>query len=586
MKLCSTILVISLLSLLLPAQDFVNGDLEGPILGISMVPPDWSAVPQSDPSCAANFAPGTTPDLTGISAPDIELGLIGNPYSGNTFVSAIAADSYGFVYMEGIKQTVYGFIPDSIYEVHFHQAVVKQANMKDNSGSWEVYINNTLIGVSDVSSSPAPYFSTNFNWDKRSIVFTATASTLIFKFFAKDNDDNGVIDEYDASGALRMGIDSIFITPWCNLNADLGHDTLLCAGDSLILSVTSANADYLWQDGSTDDSFLVTQEGTYSVSVSNVCGVLSDQVFIEFDNSVQNLELGDDLEMCDGDTLMLALQNPDLNYLWQDSSNQSYMEITESGMYWLELSSDNCTNHDTIMALFNPLPQFELPPDTILCYGETMMLEANISGADFLWQDNSTNPFYQVFQGGQYWLIVTENGCHNIAIVNIHYIPEPHLQFPNDTLICLGQQLRLAPEFEFSEFEWQDNASTSPIRYISEPGIYALEITNPCGFDKDSIEVRFDDCKCFVYIPNAFSPNYDGRNDEFKVEYDCFFTSFDLKIYDRWGQLIYQSSNPDAMWDGLINGKEVPIGVYAYRIEYLSYGRDLVTRNGTITLLH
>jgi gliding motility-associated-like protein len=570
---------------MLPGQDFVNGDLEGTITGISTTPPFWAAVPQSDPSCAANFPPGTTPDLTSVTQPDVVLGLIGNPYSGNTFMSAIAADSYGFVYMEGIKQSVTGFMPDSIYEVHFYQAVVKQSNMKDNSGSWAVYIDNTLIGISEPSSSPMVYNSTNFNWDKRSIVFTATAGTHVFKFFAKDDDDNGVIDEYDAGGAVRMGIDSLFITPWCNLNADLGHDTLLCAGDSLLLSVTSANAEYLWQDGSTEDSFLVTQEGSYSVTVSNVCGTLSDQVYIEFDNSVQNLDLGPDKELCEGDTFLLELQYTDLNYLWQDSSSQSFMEITENGYYWLELSSENCTNHDTIVALFNPLPQIELPPDTILCSGETMMLEANIPDADILWQDNSNNPYFQVFQGGQYWVEVTENGCFTKAVINVHYVPPPRLHFPHDTLICLGQQLRIAPQIQFAEFEWMDNNSPSAVRYISEPGMYALEVVNPCGIDRDSIEVTFDDCNCFVFIPNAFTPNYDGRNDEFKVEFDCFFTSFDLKIYDRWGQVVHQSSNPDEMWDGFIEGKEAPVGVYAYRIEYLSYGREPIYRSGTLTLV-
>ena len=585
MKLCAGIVLLSLISLLLPGQDFVNGDLEGPILGISNTPPFWAPVPQTDPSCSANFGPGTTPDLTSVNQPDPGLGLIGNPYSGNTFISAIAADSYGFVYMEGIKQSVTGFMPDSVYEVHFYQAVVKQANMKDNSGSWAVYIDNTLIGVSNPSSSSAAYNSTNFNWDKRSIVFTATAGTHVFKFFAKDDDDNGIIDEYEFQGAVRMGIDSLFITPWCNLNADLGHDTLLCAGDSLLLSVTSANAEYLWQDGSTEDSFMVTEAGTYSVTVSNVCGTLSDQVFIDFDHSVEDLDLGPDPTLCEGDTLLLQLEDQELNYLWQDSSTEAYLEITENGLYWLELSSENCTNQDSILALFHPLPQIELPADTVLCSGESMMLEADVPNAEVLWQDNSNNPYFEVFQGGQYWVEVSENGCFNKAVINVHYIPPPRLRFPRDTLICLGQQLRIAPQIQFADFEWLDNYSNSSVRYISEPGLYALQVVNPCGTDLDSIEVAFDDCKCFVYIPNAFTPNNDGRNDEFKVEYDCFFTSFDIKIFDRWGQVIHHSSNPDEMWDGYINGEEAKIGVYAYRIEYLSYGREPIYRSGTLTLI-
>lgn len=75
---------------------------------------------------------------------------------------------------------------------------------------------------------------------------------------------------------------------------------------------------------------------------------------------------------------------------------------------------------------------------------------------------------------------------------------------------------------------------------------------------------------CKMYIPNAFSPNGDARNDAFSVYpgLDCTFRSFSIKIFDRWGGLVYESESPDFAWDGRRNNEEVPAAVYIYAISY------------------
>jgi len=585
MKQLLSIALMVLLYYYAAGQDFENGDLEGSVSGIATTPPNWSAIPLSDPANEANFGPGATPDLTNVSGPYAEIGLLGNPYSGNSFISAIRANSNGSVYMEGIQQSVHGFTPDSIYEIHFYQSVVKQYNMEDNTGAWEVYVDDELVGISDPSTSYAPYNSTSFNWDKRSIVFTASSTIHMIKFFAHDNDANGVIDEYDASGAIRVGIDSLFITPWCNLNANLGPDTLLCAGDSLLLDVTSANAEYAWQDGSSDPTFTVTEPGTYSVTVSNVCGVLSDQVTIDYDYSVQDLDLGDDLILCDGDTFELVIEQDTLNYLWQDGSTENSLEISQNGYYWVEMSSANCSNNDTLMAFFNPLPAIDFPSDTMLCEGAGLMIQAELQNATYEWSDNSTSPNFVIYQPGSYWVNVSENGCTAHREVHVEYIPIPNIRLPHDTLLCLGQRLRLNVNQQYSDVLWQDY-STAPNYDVTEPGVYFAEVYNECGYDSATVTVDYSECECFIYIPNSFTPNGDGRNDQFKVEYDCFFDAFTLDIFDRWGQLLFHSNDPNASWDGYNEGKQVPLGVYLYQLKYDSYGIEPVEKYGSITLLH
>ncbi len=193
-------------------QAFVNGDLEGPSpSGLTQLPPGWQAVPDNDPVClATNGSLGDTPDLTDINGPSVFTGIFGNPFSGNTFVSGERGGG-NVVFQEGIMQQVQGFLPGTSYTVVLHQAVVKSYGSFDSSGSWAVYVNNTLAGITTPTTSPVPYDSAPFAWEQRTVPFTATASSHSIKFLPVDDDTN--LEVLDPDGSLRMGIDLVSILP-------------------------------------------------------------------------------------------------------------------------------------------------------------------------------------------------------------------------------------------------------------------------------------------------------------------------------------------------------------------------------------
>ena len=196
----------------LQGQDFVNGDLEGPApTGLTQLPPGWQAVPDNDPVClATNGSLGDTPDLTDINGPSVFTGIFGNPFSGSTFISGERGGG-NVVFQEGIMQQVQGFLPGSAYTVVLHQAVVKSYGSFDSSGSWAVYVNNTLAGITAPTTSPVPYDSAPFAWEQRTVPFTATASSHTIKFLPVDDDTN--LEVLDPNGSLRMGIDLVSILP-------------------------------------------------------------------------------------------------------------------------------------------------------------------------------------------------------------------------------------------------------------------------------------------------------------------------------------------------------------------------------------
>ena len=139
------------------AQDFTNNDLEGAAAGVSVLPPGWTYVPWTDPVCEATADYAATPDLTDPLGPVYSNGIMGNPYSGQVFMCGL----HGAGYDEGLMQTVSGFTVGCEYTIGLYQTVVKQSSTDylDESGGWQIYRDNTLIGQTASTFSAEPPIS-------------------------------------------------------------------------------------------------------------------------------------------------------------------------------------------------------------------------------------------------------------------------------------------------------------------------------------------------------------------------------------------------------------------------------------------
>jgi len=205
------ILSFSILPILIQAQTFVNGDLDGTV-AVSSSPTGWNQVSYNDPVSTASSSSQATSDITATSGPATSAGVNGNPHSGTSFVSGINGTLNSYDYHEGLKQSLSGFTIGSDYTLEFYQANVKQSNALDQSGSWDVYLDNTLLFTTTPTTSTLAYNSNALVWEHRSITFTATATSFTFKFMPSDDDSNRTLGN-STSGAIRMGIDNISLTP-------------------------------------------------------------------------------------------------------------------------------------------------------------------------------------------------------------------------------------------------------------------------------------------------------------------------------------------------------------------------------------
>ena len=100
-------------------------------------------------------------------------------------------------------------------------------------------------------------------------------------------------------------------------------------------------------------------------------------------------------------------------------------------------------------------------------------------------------------------------------------------------------------------------------------GNYWLEASDNCTSVIADIDVNFKYCDYSFFAPNAFSPNGDGLNDVFSVFGNGIPEAFELVVYNRWGNLVFSSEDINTNWDGTINGRKCPVGIYTYRFQYV-----------------
>ena len=354
------------------------------------------------------------------------------------------------------------------------------------------------------------------------------------------------------------------------LNINLGPDTLVCGGNSVLLNSSAAAStnNYLWQDGSVSPTFLATTAGLYWVKATNSIGcTFTDSINVNFKPSPV-FNLGIDTTICQNDLLNLnaAGANAD-SYLWNTNANSSSIQVSVAGLYWCEANKAGCKFRDSISITTSPPPVVNLGNDVSVCEGITVPLDATYLNSTYLWQDGSTNPTFLAINQGIYFVQVNYNGCKRSDTIKVNHILKPKFTLGPDQYICPGSNVILAPVVDPAwQLLWQDGGG-NPTYTVTQEGIYSLTATNNCGSTFDEILISKGACK--VYLPSAFTPNGDGVNDVFKVIGAEAIGKFDLKIFNRWGELVFTTTDKTKGWDGKIKGRPLQeTTLFVYILNY------------------
>ena len=413
--------------------------------------------------------------------------------------------------------------------------------------------NDTTLCTGATLTLDATYAGASYLWSNATTNSTLTVSSAGIYF----------VDVTNACGTVR---DSIVVSYSNPPVVNLGNDTTLCTGTGFMLDATFAGATYLWNDNSTNATHFVNGAGTYWVNVTNGCGTVSDTIVVT-GFGPPSVSLGNDTTLCAGITLPLDATFAGATYLWSTNATTASITVSTAGFYFVTVTNACGVASDSINVNFIPLPVVNLGNDTALCSGQSITLNAAYPGATYLWNTGSTASQITVNSSGTYSVQVT-NSCATVSdniLVNVQTLPTVSLG--NDTIICSGNPIK----FDFSNtgftYTW-NTGLVSPQFQIDTTGNYSVVASTSCGSAADAVFVKVFNCEHCILVPNAFSPNTDGINDEFRAISGCPITIFHMIIYNRWGQLVFESSDINEGWNGTQHGMMCPMETYVYWIDY------------------
>lgn len=384
-----------------------------------------------------------------------------------------------------------------------------------------------------------------------------------------------------ASNSCGQQIDSIWVHPGMEPSVSIGRDQQLCRGDSLLLDASFAHSTYLWSTGAQTASITVTQPDTYQVTVSNACGTDNASIKVYFIDSL-TISLGADRIGCQGVAEVLkGAWNVKTDMLWSNGSTQKVIEVDQPGEYWVEASNLCGLASDTIVLDFHPRPSVRLNGPREVCVGEAAQFVAEANWPHISWSNGTLGDTLNTILPGAYWASMT-NACGTASdTVMLRHRNHPVVHLGRDQLVCPDEPVQLKVPKGMLDWTWEDGSKVSS-RWIADAGTYSLWVSDDLGCEGgDSIVLS----RCpSLWVPNAFTPRGDGLNDVFKPVSEGL-QQYRFSVYNRWGQLLFETTNLREGWNGRVQGELAQSAAYVWRVEFVNRQEKEEVRTGSFTLI-
>lgn len=349
---------------------------------------------------------------------------------------------------------------------------------------------------------------------------------------------------------------------------DLGADTTLCAGQPLVLDPDMPGLSHTWNTGGTAEQLPVTSSGTYSVVVSNGYCSGSDQRVVVFDPiPVDQLT---DITSCIDQPVTLHAGNNGSQYLWNTGSTAEQITALTAGTYSVTITNQHgCAIVANATVAYVGYPIVDLGPARAVCLGQHVLLDAGNTGATHLWSNHATTSSISVGSGGTYWVAVDNGYCIARDTVMVRVDPVPARLPQHSVRVCLDdppRQVELDAGNPGCTYAWStgDTSRTIQATYY---GTFEVVVTNAFGCTLLDDVVVVEACIPTLYLPNTFTPNNDGLNDVW-LPVGKNIGELELLVFDRWGSVIFKTTDPATGWDGTINGNPARNEVYAWKLRW------------------
>ncbi len=329
-------------------------------------------------------------------------------------------------------------------------------------------------------------------------------------------------------------------------------------------------------------TYTYTQPGTYMVAMraTNKCKDTTVIQEVTIYETPPQIDLGPDKDTC-GAYVPLDMKVTAEVYAWihrgRVVSREKTYRATATGRYIAVAFNGpqgDCFSADTLEITLRRPPAFSIGPDTTLCRDSSVVLSVGSERwIEFNWSTGEQTRDITVGQPGSYFVIVKDrNDCFNSDTIQVGELPSPILNLAPEYVICIpdGQSVTLDARGQgVLEYEWQPSGDTTQTISVNLEGTYTVQATNNDGCVTEQSTNVVDKCEPRFFIPDAFTPDGEGHNEILEI-FGAYYTNFSMRIYNRWGEVIYATNNLEDRWDGTYKGLKVQPGSYPYVLSYES----------------
>lgn len=450
-----------------------------------------------------------------------------------------------------------------------------------------------------VSASGGPYVS--YNWFPAGSTPTIVASAP-GNYYVVVSDGNCTYAS-DTFTLSNFAVATPLATP---------ATTTVCTGTPVVLSGEAGYTNYLWVPGNLPgQTVTVNAAGTYSYTATdaNGCTVTSTTATVTYTAPPSSTISPANPVFCPG-SAGVTLYSPGeagVTYTWTPGGVADSIVAPAAGTYTLTASIGTCQGSSSVVVTTGTTPVLNLPPYTSSCCTDVVLNPGLGTGYTYSWSNfsNADTLLVQTTNNDTvfYSLTVTNaDGCSatqtDIA-VRINCIEASATASPDSILAGQTSQLTVLTAYNDVTFTYawtpgstlSDSTISNPVASPLEETTYTVFVTDPNSgcVDSTTVSVFIQFGEKFK-VPNAFSPNNDGRNDNFyPVLLGAYQSVTEFRIYNRWGALVHNNNDP---WDGTFNGAMQPAGTFVYYLtvrvpdeQNIGQTKD-VKVSGSFTLLH
>lgn len=387
------------------------------------------------------------------------------------------------------------------------------------------------------------------------------------------------------------------------------------ADGTITVAVTGGKNPYLFSaDGlnyQASNLFNLPQ-GNYIITVKDNNGCTNTATARVLLNNIVTVDAGVNVTICEGKSTQLAAISNATGFAWSPATALSNNSIknplaypVQTTLYKVTATTGICTQTDSVTVFVNPAPKPDAGPDAAVCFEKDIQL-TGAGGISYWWYPVSylddpriASPFAKRLPGTiTYSLHVTDrNGCASLKSdsVIITVARPAVLNAGKDAVLAMGQPLQLfaadVNNTGFTQYQWSpsyglDNPfAAGPVTVLDRDVHYYVTASNSIGCtatDDIIIKVyRGPD----IYVPNAFTPDGNGLNDILKAIPVGIKDFRYFRIYNRWGQTVFNTNNPNFGWDGKTSGALPQPGTYTWLAEGTDYKGNSILRKGTVTIV-